>query len=114
MNHIDDIERVVDLDQLYRMRGSFDNHKFDGFCLTIDDFYENAEDLYQHLINRQYPLWKYNSESNTRNGIDYFDCRVVDKVGHPTSLYENDQQSLIDLCIRYFWKSNYAWPRLYE
>ena len=34
MNHIDDIERVVDLDQLYKMRGSFDNHKFDGFCLT--------------------------------------------------------------------------------
>ena len=65
MNHIDDIERVVDLDQLYKMRGSFDNHTFDGFCLTIDDFYENAEDLYQHLINRQYPLWKYNSESNT-------------------------------------------------
>ena len=54
MNHIDDIERVVDLDQLYKMR-SFDNHKFDAL-FDIDDFYENAEDLYQHLINRQYPL----------------------------------------------------------
>ena len=76
------MKSVVDLDQLYQMRGSFNNHTFDGFCLTIDDFYENAEDLYEHITNRQYPLWKYNSESNTRNGIDYFDCRIVDKVGH--------------------------------
>ncbi|MAB54346.1 MAG: hypothetical protein CMN93_00235 [Synechococcus sp. CPC35] len=114
MNYIDDIERVIDLDHLYKMRGSFDNHTFDGFCLTIDDFYENAQDLYEHLINRQYPLWKYNSESNTRNGIDYFDCRIVDKVGHPTRLYENDQQRLLDLCRRYFWKGHYNWSRLYE
>ena len=53
MNHIDDIERVVDLDQLYKMRGSFDNHSWDGFSIVIDDFYENADELYTHLINRQ-------------------------------------------------------------
>ena len=42
------MSKPIILDELYKMKGSFADAKFDGFCLTIDDFYENAEDLYQH------------------------------------------------------------------
>jgi len=108
------MDKVVILDELYKMRSSFDNHEFDGLVLTIDDFYENAEDLYEHITNRQYPMWKSNPESSTRNGQDYLDCRIVDKVGHPTRIYENEHQRLLNLCRRYYWKGDYDWSRLYE
>ena len=108
------MNRVVVLDELYKMRSSFDNAEFDGFALTIDDFYENADMLYEHITNRQDPMWKYNPESDTRNGVDYYDCRIVDKVGHPTRVYENEHQRLLDVCRRYWWKGEYDWSRLYE
>jgi hypothetical protein len=108
------MSKPIILDELYKMKGSFADAKFDGFCLTIDDFYENAEDLYQHLTNRDYPMWKYNPESPTRNGIDYYDCRIVDKVGHPTRIYETEHQRILDVCRRYWHKGEYNWSRLYE
>jgi hypothetical protein len=108
------MSKPIILDELYKMKGSFADAKFDGFCLTIDDFYENAEDLYQHLINRDYPMWKYNPESPTRNGVDYYDCRIVDKVGHPTRIYETEHQRILDVCRRYWHKGDYNWSRLYE
>ena len=100
------MNKIIDLDELYKVRGDLSNYKFDGFSITIDDFYENAEDLYEHITSRQYPLWKYNSESNTANGVDYFDCRIVDKVGHPTRLYENTHQRILDICRKYYWKGS--------
>ena len=108
------MSKPIILDELYKMKGSFADAKFDGFCLTIDDFYENAEDLYQHLINSDYPMWKYNPESPTRNGVDYYDCRIVDKVGHPTRIYETEHQRILDVCRRYWHKGDYNWSRLYE
>ena len=108
------MSKPIILDELYKMKGSFADAKFDGFCLTIDDFYENAEDLYQHLTNRDYPMWKYNPESPTRNGIDYYDWRIVDKVGHPTRIYETEHQRILDVCRRYWHKGEYNWSRLYE
>jgi hypothetical protein len=108
------MSKPIILDELYKMKGSFADATFDGFVLTIDDFYENAEDLYQHITNRDYPMWKYNTESPTKNGIDYLDCRIVDKVGHPTRLYEMEHQRLLDVCRKYYWKGEYDWSRLYE
>jgi len=108
------MSKPIILDELYKMKGSFADAKFDGFCLTIHDFYENAEDLYQHLTNRDYPMWKYNPESPTRNGVDYYDCRIVDKVGHPTRIYETEHQRILDVCRRYWHKGEYNWSRLYE
>ena len=85
------MNKTYKLDELYKVRDNFDNHEFDGFCITIDDFYENADEIYEHLTNRQYPMWKYNTESSTKNGVDYNDCRIVDTVGHPTCLlYTSD------------------------
>ena len=43
------MNKIIDLDELYKVRGDLSNYKFDGFSITIDDFYENAEDLYEHI-----------------------------------------------------------------
>ena len=108
------MNKTYKIDELYKVRENFDNHEFDGFCLTIDDFYENAEDIYEHITSRQYPMWKYNTESSTRNGIDYYDCRIVDTVGHPTTIYMNEHNRILDLCRRYFHKGEYEWQQLIE
>ena len=108
------MNKTYKLDELYKVRDNFDNHEFDGFCLTIDDFYENAEDIYEHITNRQYPMWKYNTESSTQNGVNYNDCRIVDTIGHPTRLYWNEHNRILDLCRRYFHKGDYEWNKLIE
>ena len=57
------------MDELY----SFAEHwspTFDGFCLTIDNFYQNPEDLHEHIMKRDFPLWKYNAERDSANGVD--------------------------------------------
>ena len=45
------MNKIIDLDELYKVRGDLSNYKFDGFSITIDDFYENAEDLYEHITS---------------------------------------------------------------
>ena len=75
--------------------------------VTIDNFFANAEDIHEHLSTRPVPMWKYNSERDSRNGIDYNDCRVVDFVGHPTRLYENSIETMKQICRRYWNKANY-------
>ena len=43
-------------------------------------------------------LWKYNAEAGeTRNGIDYYDCRIVDKNGRPTREYFNEHNRVLDI-----------------
>jgi len=63
------------LDELFKMSPNLDVH-FDGEVVTIDNFYEDPDTLYEWIRNRDYPMWKYNTERNTRNGIDYHDCRI--------------------------------------
>ena len=101
------------IDELYKLNPKLE-HTFENDCITIDNFYENPDAIYDHLMNRDYPLWKYNPERKGRNGIDYNDCRIVDKVAHPTRIYENENQRVLDICRRYFWKGQYDWSRLIE
>ena len=75
--------------------------------LTIPNFFANPEDIYEHLSNRPVPMWKYNPERNSRNGVDYLDCRVVDTVGHPSREYINSLETMKSLCRRYWWKGDY-------
>jgi|SRR5210317_2360232 hypothetical protein len=83
--------------------------------ITIDNFYENPDDIYEHLMSRPVPMWKYNSErKNSRNGIDYNDCRVVDTVGHPTRLYTNSNERIKDICRQHFWKGEYSFQNIIE
>ena len=101
------------LDELFKFSSNF-NAEFDGEVLTIDNFYEDPDTLYEWIKNRDYPMWKYNTESSTRNGIDYYDCRIVDTVGHPTRIYVNEHNRILDLCRRYFHKGEYEWQQLIE
>jgi len=101
------------IEELYKVSGKID-HTFDGFCITIDNFYENVEGLYDHLMGRQYPMWKYNSERNTPNGVEYNDCRIVDKIGHPTRLHDNDMKRVESICQKYFHKGHYNYNDLLE
>lgn len=90
------------------------NVQFDGFAITIDDFYENPDDIYEYLSNRDYPLWKYSTERNSKNGIEYNDCRVVDNIGHPTRLFYNDIDRILNICRKHWWKFDYDFSRVFE
>ena len=106
-------DKTFILDELFKFSSNF-NAEFDGFALTIDNFYENAEDLHDWIQNRQYPMWKYSKERNTRNGIDYNDCRITDTIAHPTRIYEAEMERLLNLCRKYYHKGEYHWNRIYE
>jgi hypothetical protein len=106
-------DKTFVLDDLFKFSSNF-NAEFDGFALTIDNFYENAEDLHDWIQNRQYPMWKYSTERPSRNGIDYNDCRITDKIAHPTRIYETEMDRLLNICRKYFHKGEYNWDRIYE
>jgi hypothetical protein len=106
-------DKTFVLDDLFKFSSNF-NAEFDGFALTIDNFYENAEDLHDWIQNRQYPMWKYSKERPSRNGIDYNDCRITDKIAHPTRIYETEMDRLLNICRKYFHKGEYNWDRIYE
>ena len=101
------------LDELFKFNSNF-IADFDGEVLTIDNFYEDPDTLYEWIKNRDYPMWKYNTERATRNGIDYNDCRITDKIAHPSRIYENEMNRVLNLCRKYFHKGGYDWQRIYE
>ena len=83
-------------------------------AFIIDNYYENAEDVYEWLQRRDVPLWKYNEERQTPNGIDYIDARIVDKIGHPTRLWNNSIERLLNLCRQKWHKGQYEWRDDFE
>jgi len=108
------MNKVYSNDELYRLSPVLKPEFKDG-VIYIDDFYENAEDIYDMITSRSYPLWKYNAEAGqTRNGVDYYDCRIVDKNGHPTREYFNEHNRILDICRKYWWKGDYSWDMIYE
>ena len=78
------MSKVYDMDELYSFSDKWEP-QFDGFCLTIDNFYSNPDNLHDHIMKRDFPLWKYNAERDSKNGIDYYDCRINDNISHPRS-----------------------------
>ena len=108
------MNKVYSNDELYRLSPVLKPEFRDG-VIYIDDFYENAEDIYDMITSRSYPLWKYNAEAGeTRNGIDYYDCRIVDKNGHPTREYFNEHNRILDICRKHWHKGDYSWDMIYE
>ena len=83
-------------------------------AFIIDNYYENAEDIYEWLQRRDVPLWKYNEERDTPNGVDYIDARIVDKIGHPTRLWNNSIERLLNLCRQKWHKGQYEWRDDFE
>ena len=64
------MSKAYALDERFKQSADWDI-SYDGFALTIDNYYENPEEIYEYLINVDYPLWKYNPERNSKNGIEY-------------------------------------------
>ena len=96
------------MDELFKQSPVLE-HTFDKETqvLTIDNYYENPEAIYEWLCNRQYPLWKYNPERQTMNGVNYNDCRIADKVAHPTRIYFAEMERLLNICRLYFHRGEY-------
>lgn len=107
------MNKVYDMDELYSFSDEW-KPEFDGFCLTIDNFYNNADTLHDHIMNRDFPLWKYNAERDSQNTIDYYDCRINDNVSHPTRKYFADMDRLLHFCRKYYWAGHYTWSNFYE
>jgi hypothetical protein len=107
------MRKAFSLDEHFKQAEHWDL-TFDDGILIIDNFYENPEEINEALRNRPYPYWKYNSERDSPNGVDYNDCRVVDKVGHPTRRYDNDMQRILNCCRNHWWRHEYTWNALYE
>ena len=107
------LNKVFAIDELFQMSPSFDA-KFEDGVLYIDNFYENAEIIHDYLEDRSYPLWKYSTERDTKNGVDYYDCRINDSVSHPTRLYYAEMERVLNLCRQYWWKGNYNWANIIE
>jgi len=107
------MSKVFDFDNLFQFSSHWEP-TFDGEVLTIDNFYENAEDLHDFIMCRKFPLWKYNSERNSKNGIDYNDCRITDSIAHPTRKYYADMDRVLFECKKYWWKGNYRWSNIHE
>ena len=103
------------LDELFKFSSNFDA-TYDGFAITIDNFYENPDELYEWIKNRDYPMWKYSTEreGQSHNGVDYNDCRITDKIAHPTRVYFNEMQRVLNICRKYFHTGDYDWQHIYE
>jgi len=100
-------------DELFAINPKLE-HEFDGLTITIRNFYENPQDIYDFIMNRQFPMWKYSTERQSKNGIEYNDCRIVDTIGHPTRKYFADFERIQNICRQYYWKGKYDWTLLQE
>ena len=80
----------------------------------IDNYYENPEAILEHFEKRDIPLWKYNEERESPNGVDYIDARIVDKIGHPTRLQSNAMERVLSLCRQKWHKHAYDYSDLIE
>lgn len=101
--------KPINYNHLFKIR-DLNDHVFDNNCIVIDNFYENAEELHTWLCNRDYPLWKYYPERGvTRNTLDYYDCRITDKIGHPNDQWMNDLARVEELCVKYYRKNGYEY-----
>ena len=105
--------RVYSNDTMFRFSPKLEPRMEDG-VIYIDNLYENADDIHAWLENQDLPLWKYSEERQSRNGIDYNDCRLIHKIGFPTRLYHQQMQMLTDICRKYWWKNHYTWDEAYE
>ncbi len=98
------------IDTLFKQSAEWDVSWDDDLqCFFIDNYYEDPEGIYNHLQKRDIPLWKYSEERESPNGIDYVDARIVDKVGHPTRLWWNSIQRVLDICRIQWHQGEYEW-----
>ena len=73
------------IDTLWKQSAEWDVSWDDDLqCFMIDNYYEDPEGIYNHLQKRDIPLWKYNEERQSPNGIDYVDAVSYTHLTLPT------------------------------
>jgi hypothetical protein len=78
---------------------------FDGEVLIIDNWYKNPEKICSLLENIPAPRWK--SGPNSRNWIDYYDCRpTIQSFFYSKKIYEPFQELMMNI-NKHFFKDNY-------
>lgn len=87
---------------------------FDGTAITIDNFYNNAQEIHDHLVKRNYPLWKFDKDHDSVNSINYNDCRIVDRLEFTTDTYYKNFKKILDLCRKHWWQHDYTWNPHFE
>jgi hypothetical protein len=107
------MKKTYALDELFAVNPKIE-HTYENGVITIHNFFENPDDIYEHLQNRQYPMWKYSTERNSPNGTVYNDCRITDKIGHPTRVGVNEMERVLDICRKYWWTGNYSYKHIHE
>lgn len=110
------MKQPINFDTLFQFAPEWDvNWDGDNKTITIDNFYDDPDAIYEWLQQQDYPRWKYLDEDNTRNGIDYDDCRLIHSWSY--GLKHNTQNyfgSILDTCRRHFWKGNYQFDQVFE
>ena len=107
------MNRVYSNDTLFKFNKKLEPRFEDG-VIYIDNLYENPNEIHRWLEKQDLPLWKYSEERQSRNSLDYYDCRLIRKIGFPTRLYNNQYNMLIELCRKHWWTGNYTWDEVYE
>lgn len=64
------------IDQLMQVNPNMELVEQTDDYIVFDNFYSNYEQIYSLLEHIPAPAWKYNTD-DTRNFIDYYDCRPV-------------------------------------
>ena len=74
--------------------------KFKNGIIVIDNFYKNFDEIYSMLSNMRVNRWKASKES--RNYIDYYDCKISIKNANFGEKYEKKIQFLMQLIGDYY------------
>jgi hypothetical protein len=110
------MKQPINFDDLFRFAPEW-NVDWDeqNKTITIDNFYEDPDAIYEWLQQQDYPRWKYFGEDTTRNGKDYDDCRLIHSWSYYQKQFTMDYFGcLLDICRRFFWKGHYTFDQVFE
>lgn len=105
-----------DFEKLFQV--DIDNIKpvydIDSGVVYIDNFYKYPEQIYSWLNNQAKPLWKYNENLDTKNAIDYYDCRI-NTARNDDQVYWNEFLEYIMEIINNIWSNqSYEFDDFFE
>jgi hypothetical protein len=87
-------------EDLFEINKDYEIVSFENNVLVIDNWYKNYEKIYEILQNIAVPNWK--KHENSRNFIDYFDCRASIPLHFPTHKTEKSINVYLELLNRFF------------
>jgi hypothetical protein len=91
-------------EELFETPKEFDVVSFENDVLVIDNWYKNYEDIKRLLLNTPVPRWKWSEDS--KNFVDYFDCRLILPVHFPGSLAQDNLSVYVDIVTKFYGIAN--------